>query len=308
MKKNLTFFLFALLSLNIFACFNEISKIPGIQNGITYPDNLNGWELWKPDIDKAALRSYIARSEKTCGDDVTCSDLVIAYCYNHQFDKALQLSARLVKKYPSRYEVVMTHAAALELNGRFREALAFIRTGMRIDPHSHKDSEWIHVKILEACIAGGAPNTIIGFDFGNGNEPDTPKGIANVRQLVDQIHFQLTERYYFIPQDDPQFGALLHDYANLLYLANFKTVSREYYDLAIAYGFDKTVRPTTASLPPLPEKKIETPPHLREKPVKAALPAAYDMPGKLKVLLVFLATIAMTVGLHSWLTRKRREA
>jgi tetratricopeptide (TPR) repeat protein len=299
MKKILATLFLSLVSLSVVACYNQIGVIPGI----TYPNKLNGWELWKPDIDEAALHRYISESETNCGSDVICSDLVIAYLYTGEFEKALELSERLVKKFPRKYEVVMTHAAALELNGKFREALTFIRKGMAIDPHSHKDSEWIHVKILEACIAGGRPASILGFDFGKGNEPDTPKGIANVRQMVDQIHFQLTERYHFIPKIDPQFGALLHDYANLLYLSNFKTISRDYYDLALTYGFDPEIKPNNASLPQL-KKEIAAPEPREPAEAKKAQPESPT--STLKVLLVFLSVVVLTVLAHLWYTTRNR--
>ena len=217
-----------------FSCMNELAVIKGI--GISTVRR-NAWELIKPTVEKTELANYILGAEKMCGEELGCSDLVIAYFYVGEFKKALDLSTRLVAKFPRKYEVVMTHAAALELNGNFKEALRYIEKGMAINPSSHENSEWIHVAILKDRIAGGKANSILGFDFGNGDYPVLPAAIKNKRQTLEQLSFQLTERYYFIPKSDRQFGVLLYEYANLLYLNNFKTASREYYDMASEYGF-----------------------------------------------------------------------
>ncbi len=219
-----------------FSCMNELAIINGVSKV-----KRNAWELIKPTVEKTELANYILGAEKMCGEELGCSDLVIAYFYAGEFKKALDLSTRLVAKFPRKYEVVMTHAAALELNGNYTEALRFIEKGMAINPSSHENSEWIHVAILKDRIAGGTANSILGFDFGSGDYPILPEVIKNKRQTLEQLSFQLTERYYFIPKSDRQFGVLLYEYANLLYLNNFKTASREYYDMASEYGFHPPV-------------------------------------------------------------------
>jgi len=41
---------------------------------------------------------------------------------------------------------------AYELAGKNEPALRWIREGLRRNPNSHKGTEWLHVKILEAKI------------------------------------------------------------------------------------------------------------------------------------------------------------
>jgi hypothetical protein len=129
----------------------------------------------------------------------------------------------------------MTHAAALELNGRFPEALAMLRKGVKLNPKSHKNSEWIHIRILEDRIKGGDHQQVLGLDFGDGELPVLPKD-TNADMTLVQLHFQLAERISFIPKKDTQFASLLHDYADLLYLTNKQAASGRYYRLAAEYG------------------------------------------------------------------------
>ena len=229
MKKHLLLFLLLILSIPAFSCMNELEVISGITR-----TKINAWELKKPAVNRIRLQSYIIDAQKNCGEKGTCSDLVIAYLYLGDFKSALALSTRLVAKFSRKYEVVMTHAAALELNGEFAEALKFLRKGIKINPSSHNNSEWIHVKILEDRISGKG-TTILDLDFGKGPHPEVPAN-TDLRKTMEQLQFQLMERYYFIPKNDPQFGALLHDYADLLYLNNFKTISNDFYRMAARYG------------------------------------------------------------------------
>lgn len=292
MKRFLIFLFISLLSLSSTACLNEI----GIIRGVTTV-KINEWELAKPYVSKAELRDYILTAKKGCGGaEEICSDLVIAYLYNGEFAKALDLSTRLVARFPKKYEIVMTHAGALELNGKFAEALRFIRKGMKINPASHENSEWIHVKILEARIKGGDPKTILDLGFGNGNEPLVPAGM-NLRLTLKQLHFQLMERYYFIPKSDQQFGALLHDYANLLYVNNFKTISRDFYRMAVDYGFSAEIAPSEKTLPALkkaPEAEQPVVPKRTKKP-----------DGTLPTILVLCSVVVLFLGILFIRTRKR---
>lgn len=230
----------ALLTVSATACMNELQPIQGIEK----PERAPG-ELDKPIIADAKLNNYIKHAGRHCGGNIDCSDLVIAYLYNGQYDEALKLSTTLAKKHPKNYEVMMSHAAALELNGQFEPALVALKKGMKINPRSHKHSEWIHVKILEDRLAGGTSGSVMGFDFGDGPEPKKPSGVSD--KTLEQLHFQLAERIHFIPKEDRQFGSLLNDYANLLYLEGKKDAAMKYAKMAGEYGFASNLLKPKAS-------------------------------------------------------------
>ena len=243
--KRVVLFLTALwLSYSAMACINELQPIKGVEK----PEQ-KVWELNPPLITANTLETYIARAEHFCGEDVKCSDLVIAQLYAGKYEEALTLSTKLAAKYPKQYEVVVTHAATLELNGKYKEALAMLNQAIEINPKSHKNSEWIHVRILEDRIAGGTKGSLLGLDFGSGKAPAAPAGV-DTGKLLEQLHFQLVERIYFIPKTDTQFGSLLHDYADLLYVNGHKAAGRRYRDLAAEYGYAENAVPAPAKSSP----------------------------------------------------------
>lgn len=234
---------------------NEVQPLQGIEKPETKP----GF-LVKPTIDDEKLKNYISMSEHMCGEDVKCSDLVIAYLYAGKYEEALKLSTTLAVKHPKTYEVVMTHAAALELNGKYDEALAMLKKGIKINPKSHKNSEWIHVKILEDRVAGGTSGSLLGLDFGNGSEPVAPAKV-DVKKQLEQLHFQLAERIHFIPKEDKQFGSLLNDYAKLLHVNGNKDAAKKYGEMAKEYGYVASA-PAAAPAPartPDPATEMEQP-------------------------------------------------
>jgi len=243
-----------------------------------------------------------------CGDELTCSDLVIAYFYAGEFNKALELSTRLIAKFPRKYEVVMTYAAALELTGNFKEALRYIEKGIALNSASHENSEWIHVAILKDRIAGGTSTSILGLDFGNGEYPLLPKGLTNKRQTLEQLSFQLTERYYFIPKSDRQFGVLLVEYANLLYVNNFKTAAKQFHNMAADYGYTPRVMRAFADTSVVQVNQADT---LTNVPSETSKRAVLEQFTKKKEWALFIQ-IALAVGFLGfivlfafWIRRKK---
>lgn len=226
--------IFLLLSQPLSACINYYNVIPGISR-----ESTDIYSIGEVRVNHAELMEYVIKKKKLCESlDTGCSDIVIGYLYLKNYKEALSLSKDLVKKYPREYNVVMTHAAALELNGFLAEAHRYISLGITLNPSSHRGSEWIHLKILEYSMKDhcAADSSLMGLDFGDGSVPEF-KNSREVDNLLRQVHYQITDRLYFTGDKDPVMASLLYDYANLLYLSDYKTVSLDYFILASEYGY-----------------------------------------------------------------------
>ena len=73
-------------------------------------------------------------------------------------DEALEILKELQLSYPNEYNINANLGTAYELSGQLDSAYKYISKGYKMNRNSHRGSEWIHVKILEAKIkAKGNP-------------------------------------------------------------------------------------------------------------------------------------------------------
>lgn len=159
-------------------------------------------------------------------NDKEFTDVVAIHCYLGNYENALSISNGIVKKFPNEYNVVINHAVALELNNKLEEALIYLKRAVRINPASHNNSEWIHIKILEHILANKPNNqSIFGFDFGNEIKPNYSKINLYSKVFLFELEFQLQDRLYFASKNDTLFGHMLFDYAHCLWIAQ---IDKEY--------------------------------------------------------------------------------
>lgn len=71
-----------------------------------------------------------------------------------QYNEAVKIYLEIENLEPNRYSTASNIGTAYELLGQNEKALQWIKKSVEIDPNSHKNSEWIHVNILEAKIKG----------------------------------------------------------------------------------------------------------------------------------------------------------
>ncbi len=245
------------------ACINISERIPGV--GI---EDVQFNMLGDVIINKDSLQGFIRGKTAECGSrsDRTCNDLVIAHLFAEEFKKALELSTRLVARYPNDYSVVITHAAALELNGKPGEASPFMKHALELNPKSHKGSEWIHLRILEQRLLGDAgvdPWKLIGVDLRPDSLPEKPEGM-DMKELLRQVHYQVNDRRFFTPEHDPLYGALMFAYADLLQLNGYRNQAKWTYSQAASYGFTYAQKATAPAQPvlkdePAPVKSLPPP-------------------------------------------------
>jgi tetratricopeptide (TPR) repeat protein len=235
MKKLLLLF-FILFSTSLFPCGNEYEEIHGIDRSQDKPDQYIGGV----GVSEYELYNYISAKLYTVEQmQKEASDVALAYVYLRDYKRGLQITSKLIQKYPQEYNVVINHAMCLELNGQPEQALVYMRKAIAINPDSHWGSEWIHVKILELVISKNdiQGKSVLGLDFGNDSLPVLKDTLMGVKKLLDHLEYQLEDRKFFVDKLDPLYGSLLFDFANLLYIHGEELSSRTYFEESQKYGF-----------------------------------------------------------------------
>lgn len=274
--NKVVFILFAFLFISFQnesrACLNGYQIIPGIEKYDQEEYDIEMIEVYFEE-----LQDYKNTAIKDCASSLKkeCVDLVIALLYLKDYSKALVYAQKLYAKFPNEYNVVITYAATLELNGKLDYALQYINVAMKINPDSHRGSEWMHVKIIEDLLGFNKNDfSVVGLDFGNDSIPFLEgKSKTELWNLLVQCAFQISERKYFISRNDKAFGKLIFDYANLLQVNNFISISEQYYEMAARYGFNNDlVAKRTEYVKKWKEKKynrpVEDEPSTQKKKVK----------------------------------------
>lgn len=150
--------------------------------------------------------------------------------------QAVHILDSLVNIYPREYNINANLGTGYELIGNNALALKYIAKALEINPHSHDESEWIHVEILKEKIKNN-PNykkiMDLGFD----------KPLSYYERQYDiklgeqriQLAYQLNERIAFIGYHDPIVSQLLTDYADLVAITDNILSPVSVYEKALYY-------------------------------------------------------------------------
>lgn len=221
---------------------------------------------------KAALLGWTNGVIERVGHDPSFHNLnnLAAVLIRHgRFAKAMTLLQFLEGKYPGRFETASNMGSAYELLGQNKDALKWIRKGLKRNPDDHAGTEWLHVAILKAKLGQLAPpapgRSILNLDFGNDMLPARPLQLpdgnngkpVSLFALAMALRYQLIERIPFVHAPDPMVAGLLLDWANLELLAGSVESADVLFDAASRYGSSE-------------RKTIE----LRKKQVAVSLAAA----------------------------------
>jgi tetratricopeptide (TPR) repeat protein len=243
MKKIITLILLLfILYLPTSACFNEMRVL------------LNGKQIETSGVEEIPFgRDFAAEAVyykkqlkamdslwKTNHDIDAYSDYGIILIYLGRHKEAKIVFEEIEKINPGRYSTAANIGTLFELLGDNASALFWIKKAVEINPSSHHNSEWIHIKILEAKIKGDEflnSDFLIGTDFGSEVIPVSTKSNQELLELRAALYFQLSERMSFIKPKDKIVGLLLFELGNIYALISDVTVSLRTYDKAIEYGY-----------------------------------------------------------------------
>lgn len=170
------------------------------------------------------------------------SDYALFMCHLGETQEALAILERLIQKYPDEYNIVANLGTTYELTGQNEKALQYIKKGLELNKESHAGSEWIHVKILETKIAMKTnanwlkENEILGKEArenAQGNDK------VKIKQLIQDLGFQLFERTQFIQPKDAMVGDLIMFLGNLYKQIAYYNYAIDSYKLAGEYTVSK---------------------------------------------------------------------
>jgi tetratricopeptide (TPR) repeat protein len=182
------------------------------------------------------------------------SDYAVALMYLGRSEEAVKRLRQLEQEKPGEYFVAANLGTAYELSGNNEEALRWIKEGIRRNPESHQGTEWLHVKILEAKIAGQRDpdyfkkHSVLDLKPGSlrrdatvGDTELPPDGVASA------IQYQLEERLQFVKPPDPAVASLLFDYAAIEAATRTLETAKDVLRLAVEYGYPtEQVQPLVA--------------------------------------------------------------
>jgi tetratricopeptide (TPR) repeat protein len=141
--KNILLLFVSLVSFSSFACGNEYGSYSFLRPyQLKFHDNK---------IDNRIKELQIKlKSDST--NFKHWSDLSLNLMKKGEVDSALTLLKPIAIKHPKEYIVIANLGTAYELKNELDSALKYISEGLRLNPKSHRRSEWIHVAILKAKI------------------------------------------------------------------------------------------------------------------------------------------------------------
>jgi len=188
-----------------------------------------------------------------------------------EYKKAITLYLQIEKIKPNRYSTASNIGTAYELDGQNKQALFWIEKAVKLNEHSHYDSEWIHVNILKAKLGGEQFITtqfLLNTDFGTDSIPRTSLPKKKLDSLSQALFYQLNERNSFVKPKDKIVAQLLFDLGNLTFVRSAYKVALADYALAKEYGYDDKLidlRIKTALNYSKNDKTIHLPNHISEK-------------------------------------------
>lgn len=245
-KYFLSFIFLALFSIPVSACLNGEEMVLANQE-LLYIDHEGEIPYGHKFGSKEQLEEFLVKLEKgyhKTKDLNYLSDKGYVLIILGRYKEAIELYKKIESIQPGRYSTASNIGTAYELTGDNTEALKWIEKAVKINPKSHESSEWIHVNILKAKIKGDqyiTSNYLLGKDFGSEKLLQSDLSMRELKDLKNQLYYQLNERISFVKPKDKIVAQLLFDLGNLAFLTNSKPEAKEDYRLAKEYGFDKPV-------------------------------------------------------------------
>lgn len=148
--------------------------------------------------------------------------------------------------HPGNYFTAANLGTAYELAGDDGNALKWIQEGIRRDPDSHMQTEWLHVRILETKIRLQAEpdrlskHSITGVDYGKIREANdsltTEQGEKKPRDIQKALFRQLSVRMLFVKPQDAIVAHLLKELALCEAQLGILENAEAYALLAVKYG------------------------------------------------------------------------
>jgi len=240
MRKILIILICLFASKSSFACINEYRTL--LSGEVVYTAEPSRGKVWNKKIDTVKLRNkaneLLIAYERSDSLEYY-SDYAAALIYLGDYPKAKKIYEQIETSSPNLYTTASNLGTIYELIGKPDSALIWINKSIKLNPNSHKGSEWIHIKILEFKISETQEidESILGLNFGNGKIPTNPDS-SNLGELEEHIWHQLRERTTFVKPKNEIVGNIYFDLGNVLSQTSYIQAALESYEAAKEYGFE----------------------------------------------------------------------
>ncbi len=241
-QKLILIILILFLFNNAYACLN--GEILRLKNGTILFEDREGLvpygHIFHTDEWLTSEIKNLESLYKTTKDLDHLSDKGLLLILLKQYDQAVRLYLEIEKIQPNRYSTASNIGTAYELMGQNENALTWIKKSVKIDPKSHENSEWIHVKILETKIKGQqfyTTNFLLNADFGTALLPKTNLATSYLLDLHTALYYQLNERISFVKPEEKIVAQLLFDLGNMAFIFGRYDDAKADFEQAKQYGF-----------------------------------------------------------------------
>ena len=230
------------------------------------------------------------------------SDYAVTLVHRGESRKAVLILESVEKEHPGEYIVAANLGTAYELSGDLDKAQQWIGEGIRRNAKAHAESEWLHLKILEARQSlakdpdWAKSHGVLDLDFGSDAIPRKPtiwpKDSAEAESLIQSLTYQLSERLAFVPPPDALVGGMIADLANLLALYRSVDHAIPVYELALQYQPTQTKLIASRLAASMEVRRQETP----------------MVQGVGSGLLIAIACLAIVIAVLLWLRNRSAAA
>lgn len=239
--RNFVLVLF-LISFKTFACLNGETKT--LKNGYIIYIDYRGIVPHGHNFDAGVSSKLLFELDsiyKKTNDIDYLSDKGYVFIVLKKYKEALNLYLNIEKIKPNRYSTASNLGTLYELMGENQKAYDWIKKSIEINPESHKGSEWLHLKILEAKIKNikdVSGKFLINTDFGQEEVPKNELSKTELEKLKDALYYQLNERMSFIEPKDNVISVLLFELANIVKIIEKNKTAIEIYERSKEYGLE----------------------------------------------------------------------
>lgn len=240
--QQILFILFLTFSQNTYSCINEYRTL--LSGDVIFTEPRYG-KVYSQKLDDEHLRlksNELLASYKRSDSIEYYSDYGVALIYLGEYQKAKIIYEEIEILQPNLYTTASNLGTIYELIGQPKLALKWIKKSIKLNPKSHKGSEWIHIKILEFKVKGSNDYTrsILGLDFGKDELPNNLNKY-DLNKLSEHIWHQLKERSNFVNPKNKIVGNIYFDLGNILAQTVDVQTALQSYEAAKEYGFESAL-------------------------------------------------------------------
>lgn len=240
--QKILFILLLTFSQNTYSCINEYRTLLSGDVIFTEPSYGKVYSQKKSDEHLRLKSNELLASYKRSDSIEYYSDYGAALIYLGEYQKAKSIYEEIEILKPDLYTTASNLGTIYELIGQPKLALKWIKKSIKLNPESHKGSEWIHIKILEFKIKGSKDysRSILGLDFGKEEIPNNLNKY-DLNKLSGHIWHQLEERSNFVKPENKIVGNIYFDLGNILAQTVDVQTALQSYEAAEEYGFESAL-------------------------------------------------------------------